>query len=213
MVARMCSLSIPEIRVLQSKAHRDDRGFFSELYSKRAFLALGIDIDFVQDNHSFSAARGTIRGLHFQAPPFAQSKLVQVLQGAVYDVAVDLRCGSPTYGRHVSTVLSAEEGNQLFIPVGFAHGLVTLESDTKVLYKVSNYYAPEYDTGLLWNDPDLEIAWPFPEAEAILSDRDRKWSRLRELPEIFFYGRMLKRQRREINRNGVDARRGGAELI
>ena len=167
-------LNIPDIRVLSLKKFGDRRGFFSETYNKQAFAALGIDIDFVQDNHSYSADKGTVRGLHFQTPPFAQDKLVRVVRGSVFDIAVDLRQGSPTYGRHVSAVLSAQAWNQLLVPIGFAHGFMTLEPDTEVIYRVSNYYAPDHDKGLLWNDPALGISWPIADAEAVLSEKDRK---------------------------------------
>ncbi len=179
------ALDIPDVKILRPKKYGDHRGFFSEVYNKRAIAAAGINIDFVQDNHSLSAEKGTVRGLHFQVPPFAQDKLVRVVRGAVFDVAVDLRRGSPTYGRHVSAVLSVEAWNQILVPIGFAHGLMTLEPDTEVIYKVSNYYAPEYDKGLLWNDPNLGIAWPMPGGEAILSDRDHKHPRLVELVSPF----------------------------
>ena len=167
-------LTIPDVKVLISRKFDDRRGFFSEVYSRRALADAGIDTDFVQDNHSLSARKGTVRGLHFQTPPHAQDKLVRVVRGAVFDVAVDLRRSSPTYGRHVSVVLSAEAWNQILVPVGFAHGFMTLEPDTEVVYKVSDYYAPDHDTGLLWNDPALDIRWPIPENEAVLSDKDRR---------------------------------------
>ena len=179
------SLAIPEVRIVRPKKHGDARGFFSETYNRRAFAEAGIDIDFVQDNHAFSARQGTVRGLHFQTHPFAQAKLVRVVRGAILDVAVDLRTGSPTYGRHVSAVISAEEWNQILIPIGFAHGLATLEPDTEVLYKVSNFYSPEHDLGVLWNDPDIGIDWPAGEAEAIVSDKDRAQPRLGDLPPYF----------------------------
>ena len=178
-------LSIPGVKVLTPKKHGDHRGFFSEVYNKRTLAAAGIDIDFVQDNHSLSAEKGVVRGLHFQVPPFAQDKLVRVVRGSMFDVAVDLRRGSPTYGKHVSVVLSAEEWNQILVPIGFAHGLVTLAPDTEVLYKVSNYYSAEHDRGLLWNDPDVGITWPIPEGEAILSDKDRKQPRFAEIVSPF----------------------------
>ncbi|HEX6986673.1 MAG TPA: dTDP-4-dehydrorhamnose 3,5-epimerase, partial [Planctomycetaceae bacterium] len=144
---------IPDVLIITPVRHGDARGFLSETYNKRRFATLGIGIDFVQDNHSFSAAQGTVRGLHFQVPPFAQAKLVRVLRGAIYDVAVDLRASSPTFGRSVGVVLSAEDWNQLLIPVGFAHGFCTLTPDTDILYKVSQHYSPEHDKGVLWNDP------------------------------------------------------------
>lgn len=178
-------LNISDVRLLSPGKHGDGRGFFSETYNKQTLAALGISIDFVQDNHSLSAEKGTVRGLHFQTPPFAQDKLVRVARGSVFDIAVDLRRGSPTYGRHVSAVLSAEAWNQLLVPIGFAHGFMTLEPDTEVIYKVSNYYAPDHDKGLLWNDPALGIAWPLAETEAILSEKDRIQPRLADLATPF----------------------------
>jgi len=179
-------LAIPEVCVLTPKKHGDHRGFFSETYSKRAFAEAGIDVDFVQDNHSLSAEPGTLRGLHFQVPPQAQAKLLRVVRGAVFDVAVDLRQGSPSYGQHVTAEISAEAWNQIYIPAGFAHGFCTLEPDTEVLYKVTGFYAPEAEQGLLWNDPDLGIAWP-KGAGKVLSGRDEAWPRLRDLSRVFQY--------------------------
>ena len=174
-------LNIPDVRLLSPRKHGDRRGFFSETYNRKALAVIGIDIDFVQDNHSYSADKGTVRGLHFQTPPFAQDKLVRVARGSVFDIAVDLRQGSPTYGRHVGAVLSAQAWNQILVPIGFAHGFMTLEPDTEVIYKVSNYYAHDHDKGLLWNDPALGISWPIADEEAVLSDKDRKQPRLAEL--------------------------------
>ena len=178
-------LNIPDVRLLSPRKHGDRRGFFSETYNKKALAALGIYIDFVQDNHSCSADKGTVRGLHFQTPPFAQDKLVRVARGSVFDIAVDLRQGSPTYGRHVSAVLSAQAWNQILVPIGFAHGFMTLEPDTEVIYKVSNYYAPDHDKGLLWNDPALGINWPISDDEAVFSEKDGKLPRLAELVTPF----------------------------
>ena len=166
-------LAIPDVKVLTPGKHGDGRGFFSEVYNRRTLAETGIDIEFVQDNHSLSALKWTVRGLHFQTPPRAQVKLVRTARGSVFDVAVDLRRGSPTYGRHVSVVLSREAWNQVLIPAGFAHGFMTLEPDTEVVYKVSDHYSPRHDEGLLWNDPSLGIRWPVAEAEAVLSERDR----------------------------------------
>jgi len=179
------SLNIPAVKVLTPKRHGDRRGFFSEVYNKKTLSELGIDIDFVQDNHSLSAEKGTMRGLHFQTPPFAQDKLVRVVRGAVLDVAVDLRRNSPTYGEHVSVVLSADALNQVLVPTGFAHGFMTLEPDTEVVYKVSDYYAPEHDKGILWSDPALGIEWPEPETSVVLSEKDRRQPRLADMTSPF----------------------------
>ena len=178
-------LGISGVKVLTPRRHGDHRGFFSEVYNRKALREAGIDIDFVQDNHSLSADKGTVRGLHFQSPPFAQDKLVRVVRGSVFDVAVDLRRGSPTFGEHVSAVLSAREWNQVLVPIGFAHGFMTLESHTEVIYKVSNYFAPEHDKGLLWNDPALGIEWPLPDTKAVLSDKDRVQPSLAEFVSPF----------------------------
>lgn len=175
------STDIPDIKVIRPRKHSDHRGFLSETFKKRDLAEAGVDLDVVQDNHSLSASRGTVRGLHFQMPPFAQAKLIRVLKGAIWDVAVDLRRASPTFGRHVGAVLSAENWDQLLVPAGFAHGFCTLEPDTEILYKLSEYYAPEYDAGILWNDPDLGIDWPISEQEVILSDKDRHLPRLRDV--------------------------------
>jgi dTDP-4-dehydrorhamnose 3,5-epimerase len=183
---QVTSLAIPEVRLIATVRHGDHRGFFSETYSRRAYAAAGIEADFVQDNHSLSGEAGTVRGLHFQVPPNAQAKLLRVVRGAVFDVAVDLRHGSPTYGRHVSAVISAAAWHQIFVPVGFAHGFCTLEPGTEVLYKVSDFYAPEAEQGLLWNDPELAIDWPAG-AGAVLSERDRGWPALRDLSRVFQY--------------------------
>jgi len=166
------SLAIQDVKLVTPARFGDDRGFFSETYNAQRFKDAGIDTDFVQDNHSLSAQRGTVRGLHFQAPPFAQSKLVRVLRGTILDVAVDVRKGSPTYGKWVSAELSAKNGVQIFVPAGFLHGFVTLEPDTEIAYKVDNYYSKECDGAVLWNDPALGIDWGIPANEAVLSDKD-----------------------------------------
>jgi dTDP-4-dehydrorhamnose 3,5-epimerase len=181
------SLDIEAVKIITPAKHGDHRGFFSETYNKAALADAGITTDFVQDNQSLSAQKGTMRGLHFQTPPFAQAKLLRVVRGAVFDVAVDLRRGSPSYGRHVSAVLSAEEWNQILVPAGFAHGFMTLAPDTEVIYKVSNYYAPECDKGLLWNDPALGIDWPLPAGGAVLSDKDTKQPLLAAFDTPFEY--------------------------
>jgi len=160
------------VLVLGPKKFGDQRGFFSETYNKRTLADIGIDLDFVQDNHSLSAEIGVVRGLHFQSPPFAQDKLVRVTRGRILDVAVDLRRSSPTFMQHVSVELSDQAWNQIFVPVGFAHGFITLEPNTEVLYKVSNYYSPAHEFGIRWDDPTIGIAWPIPPAQAILSTKD-----------------------------------------
>ncbi|MEI9995384.1 MAG: dTDP-4-dehydrorhamnose 3,5-epimerase [Rhizomicrobium sp.] len=166
------SFAIDGPLVVAPKRFGDARGFFSETYNARALAEAGIDLAFVQDNHSSSAERGTVRGLHFQAPPQAQAKLVRVPRGRILDVFVDIRRGSPTYGRHGSVELSAENWLQILIPIGFAHGFCTLEPGTEVIYKTTDYWAPEAEGGIRWNDPALKIAWP-DFAGGTLSDRDR----------------------------------------
>jgi dTDP-4-dehydrorhamnose 3,5-epimerase len=158
---------------LRPRRFGDSRGWFSEAYSRRALSEHGIAAEFVQDNQSFSASPGTVRGLHLQIEPHAQGKLVRALRGRIFDVAVDLRPESPSYRRYVAVELSASEGNQLWIPSGFAHGFCTLESDTEVLYKVTDYYTPSAERSILWNDPGLNISWPVETSVARLSDKDR----------------------------------------
>jgi dTDP-4-dehydrorhamnose 3,5-epimerase len=182
---QLLSSHFRHVKLLRPLCHSDSRGFFSEAYSKRAYAAIGVDNEFVQDNHSLSRKKGVVRGLHFQLPPFAQAKLLRVLRGAVFDVVVDIRAGSPTYGDHVATFLGAEDWNQIFIPAGFAHGFCTLEPETEILYKVDNYYSPEHERGVRWNDQALSIAWPVAECEAEISDKDRRLPFLSELPDVF----------------------------
>ncbi len=176
---------LPGLRLITPRRHEDDRGFFSEVYSRRSLVAFGIDVEFVQDNHSRSAAIGTIRGLHYQIPPMQQIKLVRVTRGAILDVVVDLRRSSPTFGRHAAIELSAAAWNQLFVPAGFAHGFCTKVPDTEVHYKVSNYYSPEHERGLRWDDAELRIAWPVTASDALLSARDRQHPRLADATELF----------------------------
>jgi len=173
--------------LITARRFGDHRGFFLETYSARDFAALGIADLFVQDNHSLSAQAGTIRGMHFQLAPRAQAKLVRVLRGAILDIAVDIRRGSPTYGQHVAAELSAANAHQLYVPVGFAHGFCTLEPDTEVAYKVTDTYAPDCDRGIVWDDPDLALPWPFEPGAVQLSEKDRRAPRLRELPPAFEY--------------------------
>ncbi|MBA4334411.1 MAG: dTDP-4-dehydrorhamnose 3,5-epimerase [Bosea sp. (in: a-proteobacteria)] len=177
--------ALPDVKIIQPKRFGDHRGFFSETYSRSAFAEAGITLDFVQDNHSLSAAVGTLRGLHFQAPPFAQDKLVRVPRGRILDVAVDIRASSPDFGKFVAVELSAENWWQLLVPAGFAHGFVTLEPDTEVLYKVNAPYAPEHDRGVAFDDPAIGIDWGFAPETLILSDKDRRHPRLADLPRYF----------------------------
>lgn len=176
---------VPGPVLIEARRFGDARGFFLESWSARDFAALGIPDLFVQDNHSLSAAIGTVRGLHFQVPPHPQAKLVRVLRGAILDVAVDIRRSSPHFGRHVAVVLSAANARQLYVPAGFAHGFCTLEPDTEVAYKVSDIYAPACDRAIAWDDPDLALPWPVGAGEAILSDKDRRAPRLADAPELF----------------------------
>ena len=181
----LTALELPGAYLLVPKRHRDARGYFVESYNKKTLAAHGVNFDFVQDNLSLSAKSGTVRGLHFQSPPSQQAKLVSVLTGAALDVLVDIRHGSPTYGGHVAVELTADNGLQLLVPRGFAHGFCTLADDTLVQYKVDAHYDPARDLGLLWNDPDLGIRWPVTAETAILIDKDKKHPRLRDLPRYF----------------------------
>ena len=161
------------VQLIKPARFGDARGWFTEVYNQAAFAAKGITVTFVQDNHSLSKPRFTLRGLHFQTPPHGQDKLVRCIRGRVYDVAVDLRSGSPTYGHWVGAELSADNGHQLFVPVGFGHGFLTLESDCEVMYKCSDLYAPACDGGLRWDDPAIGIDWPMPkDAAPELSAKD-----------------------------------------
>ena len=169
--------------IIQPKFFKDERGFFVESYSKNKFLENGIDVDFVQDNHSLSVEKGVLRGLHFQKNPHAQAKLVRVTRGKVYDVIVDLRKDSPTFRKWEGFELSAENGLILFVPKGFAHAFCTLEENTEFMYKVDDFYAPECDSGIIWNDPDLKIDWPI--EDPILSEKDSQSKQLKDLELTF----------------------------
>lgn len=172
------ALSIPVVKLLSPKKFADNRGFFMETFRQDIFNeAIGETVEFVQDNHSFSKTIYTVRGLHYQSHPHAQGKLVRCTKGHVLDVAVDARPDSSTYGHHVKAILSAENARQLYIPAGFLHGFATLEPNTEVQYKCTDYYAPDCDGSVLWNDPDLAIDWGFPFEKAILSDKDRNTKR------------------------------------
>lgn len=174
-------------RIIVPKRHADDRGWFSETFHEKRLHEIGITCRFVQDNQSSSKRAGTLRGLHFQVPPAPQAKLVGVLRGRVLDVAVDVRRGSPTFGKHVSTELSAESGHQVYIPAGFAHGFLTLEDDVVVMYKVSDFYSAAHDGGIRWNDPDVAFPWPIKAADVITSDKDRRLPLLAEFASPFTY--------------------------
>lgn len=171
--------------VVSPVRHGDARGWFSETYNRAAFSSIGIDDVFVQDNQSLSRDTGVVRGLHFQIDPHPIAKLLGVVQGAVWDVVVDLRHGSATFGKHASVELTASEGDLVYVPRGFAHGFVTLTPDTQVAYKVTDHWHPEVDKGVAWDDPDLAIPWPVTTEQAILSDKDRRQPSFRELPAYF----------------------------
>ena len=179
------SLALPDVKEIVPHRHRDHRGFFSEVWSAPALAAHGIAIDFVQDNHSFSVEEGVLRGLHYQEPPVAQAKLVRVARGAIFDVAVDIRHGSPTFGRWVGLTLTAEAWNQILVPVGFAHGFITLAPNTEVLYKASAPYSPAHERSIRFDDPAIGIDWPLAGRAPILSDRDRTAAPLADLPPAF----------------------------
>lgn len=165
----------------------DSRGFFSESWNRRSMAEAGLEIDFVQDNHSFSATTGTIRGLHFQSPPHAQGKLVRCGRGALFDVAVDIRKGSPTYGQWIGVELSFQNGKQLWIPPGFLHGFVTREPDTEITYKCTDFYAPESDGAVRFDDPMIGIDWGINTAQAVLSEKDAQAPFLAEIETPFAY--------------------------
>jgi dTDP-4-dehydrorhamnose 3,5-epimerase len=177
---------IEGLLIIEPKAFADDRGFFVETYNRNRYVEAGVAELFVQDNVSVSK-KGTLRGLHYQAPPFAQGKLVQVLRGAVLDVAVDIRFGSPTFGKYVAVELSAENKKQFFIPAGFAHGFVALEDDTVFSYKCTNLYSPDCDRGILWNDVQIGIKWPFPESYLLISEKDAKQPLLQDIEQEFTF--------------------------
>jgi dTDP-4-dehydrorhamnose 3,5-epimerase len=181
-------LAIPDIKLLTPRKFGDDRGFFSETYNARTLASVGIHDVFVQDNHSLSGPAGTVRGLHFQKPPHAQAKLVRVVRGRIFDVAVDIRHGSPTYGQWVSAELSAGNWQQLYIPAGFAHGFCTLTPETEVCYKTSDFYEPQLDAGLHWLDPAFEITWPVSPEAATLSPKDQSLPCLADVSPAFYFG-------------------------
>ena len=178
---------VPGLKLIVPRRFSDPRGYFSETWSDRQFRQETADLAFVQDNQSVSARKGTLRGLHFQKPPFAQGKLIRVVSGSILDIAVDIRSGSPTYKRHVAVKLDASEGAQLWVPPGFLHGFCTLEDETEVFYKVTSYYSPTHDAGVLWSDPDLGIDWPVDSGSVALSAKDERLPRFSEVPVFFRY--------------------------
>jgi dTDP-4-dehydrorhamnose 3,5-epimerase len=179
------SLAFPDVKLVTPKRHGDERGFFTESYNERTFRNAGIDCRFVQDNHSYSKCKGTVRGLHYQSPPHAQAKLVRVLRGSILDVLVDARKASPSFGKWISLTLNASSGEQLFVPRGFLHGFATLEPDTEVLYKVDDFYDPACDGAVRWDDPDLAIAWGINAAAATVSGKDAAAPAWREFKTPF----------------------------
>ena len=178
---------IPGVKIIKPVCHVDQRGTFVETHQQTKYAAAGIDVAFVQDNLITNQKTGTIRGLHFQRPPAAQAKLVYVVRGSIFDVAVDIRHGSPTFGQWVSEHLSASDQKQIFLPVGIAHGYCSIEDDTEVAYKVSAVYAPDMEAGLAWNDPDLAIAWPDLGNDIVIADRDQSLPALAALEPLFQY--------------------------
>ena len=180
-------LEIPGLKLITPRRHEDGRGLFCETYNAKALAAADITTEFVQDNQSVSMDAGTLRGLHYQAPPTAQAKLVRVVSGSVVDVAVDIRKGSPSFGRHVAVTLSDKNWKQLLVPTGFLHGFLTLEPGTEVVYKVSDFYDPATDGGVIWNDPDLAINWPGLDGEPVLSEKDAALPRFQSFESPFTY--------------------------
>jgi dTDP-4-dehydrorhamnose 3,5-epimerase len=181
------SLEIPEIKLFRADRREDRRGYVVPTYNKAFFASLGIHTDFVHENHCFSPRRGTLRGFHYQLPPYGQAKLIRITRGRLLDVNVDLRRGSPTFGRHVKAELTPEGWSQILVPVGFAHCYGTLEDDTEVIFKLGSQFAPHHAVGLAWNDPDLGIQWPISPGEAIVLERDMKRPRFSELTQFFPY--------------------------
>ncbi|MAQ82034.1 MAG: dTDP-4-dehydrorhamnose 3,5-epimerase [Maritimibacter sp.] len=186
-MAEFETTSLEGVYIITPRRFGDHRGFFSESYSERVFADAGIDIRFVQDNHSLSGTTGTVRGLHFQSPPHAQAKLVRCGRGRIFDVAVDIRRGSPTYGQWTGAELSFDNGRQLLIPEGFLHGFMTLEPDCEIVYKCSDFYAPECDGAVRWDDPDIGIEWPDTGADPVLSEKDAKAPALADFDTPFTY--------------------------
>lgn len=181
---KFTKLEIPDVVLIEPKVFNDDRGFFYESYRSDLFVKNGISMEFVQDNHSCSM-KGVLRGLHFQIPPRAQAKLVRVIKGEVFDVVVDIRKKSKTFGRFVSTILSAENKRMLYVPKGFAHGFCVLEDNTEFVYKVSDYYSPQHEHGVIWSDPSVAVPWPKVDLPYKLSDKDKQFPLLQALENYF----------------------------
>ena len=188
---QVTKLAIPDVVLIRPRRFTDARGYFAETFSARAFREAVADVTFVQDNEALSTAAGTLRGLHFQTPPAQQGKLVRAARGRIFDVAVDIRTGSPTFGHHVSAILDEAGGDQLWVPEGFAHGYCTLDPDSVISYKVTAFYSGPHDGGIAWDDPALAIPWPVAPGAAVLSDKDRRLPRLAELPTVFTHGQVL----------------------
>jgi len=182
---KVTPLALEEVKLIVPRKFSDARGYFVETWNRKSLTEAGIDVDFVQDNASLSREAGTLRGLHYQKPPMEQAKLIRVVRGSIFDVAVDIRRGSPSFGHHVATTLTAEGGEQLFIPVGFAHGFCTLEADTEVAYKVSGFYSGAHDAGIAWDDPDIGISWPLQGRGPVLSEKDLRLPRLAQAECLF----------------------------
>jgi dTDP-4-dehydrorhamnose 3,5-epimerase len=179
--------AIPEVLLLTPRRFGDERGWLSEVYSRRAMAEAGVTAEFVQENHAYSSRRGTLRGLHLQLPPKSIAKLVRAVRGAIFDVAVDVRAGSPTFGRWAAAELTADNGRMLLVPRGFAHAYCSLTDDCEVIYKIDGYYAPECESGLAWNDPAIGIDWPIPTKDLIINARDQAWAPLSEFPACDFF--------------------------
>jgi dTDP-4-dehydrorhamnose 3,5-epimerase len=179
------ALEVPDVKLITPPQFRDGRGFFSETWKQGGFAEAGISGPFIQDNHAVSVGMGVLRGLHCQIGPNAQGKLVRCVKGAIYDVAVDVRHGSPTFGKYVGATISAANWTQIWVPVGFLHAYCTLTEETEVIYKVTGPYDKAAERGVIWNDPDIGIAWPIAPDGVILSDKDRVLPRLLDLPVLF----------------------------
>lgn len=185
---RVTNTNLQDVKIIETNVYGDHRGFFTESYAKESFSKFGIDIDFIQDNHSLSVEPGVLRGMHFQTPEKAQTKLVRATSGVIFDVIVDIRVGSPTFGKWEGYILSEYNHRQLLVPKGFAHGFVTLTPNCNVQYKVDEYYSKEHDGGIAFDDSSLDIAWPMPVEKLIISDKDTKHPTLSEFNSPFIYG-------------------------